>query len=133
MDEMQDWFDERQDALRSKGCSNADITTITTMNKIQRVVSQCKASHGGPLTTIEELDNIIENTNDEKKLSKILDLEIRYRKFTMTKVKSDCPLFLQRKLTNQQKKENIRLLMECQDLGLKAVATIQIDNNRPRY
>lgn len=125
LEEMQHWFDERQDALRNKGCSNADITTITSMNKIQRVVSQCKENHGGPLTKVEELDSIIKNTVDEKQLSRILDLEIRYRKFTMTKVKSDCPLFLQRKLTNEQKIENIRLLMESQDLGLKAVATME--------
>ena len=65
------------------------------------------------------VDLKIHNSGDKTtQQSRILDLEIRYRKFTMTKVKSDCPLFLQRKLTNEQKIENIRLLMESQDLGL---------------
>ncbi|XP_066915999.1 uncharacterized protein [Clytia hemisphaerica] len=44
--EMQDWFDERQDALRKKGCSNAEIAAITTMNRILRVVNQCRSNHG---------------------------------------------------------------------------------------
>lgn len=42
----------------------------------------------------------------------------------MTKIKNDCPLFQQRKLSNQQKIENVTLLMESQDLGLKALATM---------
>ena len=40
----------------------------------------------------------------------------------MTNVKSDCPLFQQQKLSNEQKMENIGLLMESQELGLKALA-----------
>jgi len=119
---MQDWFDERQDALRTKGCSNADIAVITTMNRIQRVVNQCRVNHGGPISSKEELQTLVDTIQDEKALGKILDLEVRYRKFTMTK--NDCPLFQQRKLSNQQKIENISLLMESQDLGLRALATM---------
>ena len=122
---MQSIFNEGQDKLRVSGCSNSDIAAITTMNKIQRVVMQCKKNHGGPIVSKEELDEIIASTKDVKKLSKALDLEIRYRKFTMTKVKNDCPLFQQRKLTVDKKIENIHLLMDSQELGLKALATME--------
>ena len=123
--QLQSKFDEKQDKLRSAGCSDPDIAAITTMNKIQRVVKQCKENHGGPILTKDELDKIISKTKkDETQLGKILDLEIRYRKFTMTKVKNDCPLFLQRKLSNDKKIKNLNLLIDSQTLSLRALATM---------
>ena len=122
--ELQKVFDKRQDALRMRGCSDADIAAITTSNKVQRVVRQCKENHNGPLVTKEELDALVSATKDEKVLNKTLDLEIRYRKFTMTKVKNDCPLFLQRKINAEEKVKNLKLLMDSQELGLKALATM---------
>ena len=92
------------------------------MNRIQRVVRQCKKSQGGPVISKEELAEIVKSTEDPGKLSMILDLEIRYRKFTMTNVKNDCP---QRKIDNNRKIENIHLLMDSQELGLKALATME--------
>ena len=92
------------------------------MNKIQWVASQCRNNRCEPLTSKEELAEVAEKVVDPKKLSKLLDLEIRYRKFTKTNVKSDCPLFKQQKLSNEQKMENIGLLMDSQELGLKALA-----------
>ena len=121
---LQNIFDKKQNALRSSGVSDPDIAIITTSNKIQRVVKQCKVNHNGPLVTQEELDDIVSNTSDSVKLNKVLDLEIRYRKFTMTKVKGDCPLFLQRKIAVDQKIKNLELLMDSQELGLKALATM---------
>ena len=73
---MQCWFDERQDVVRRSGCSDSDIATITTMNKIQPVVSQCLNNHCSPLTSKEELPEVAEKVVDLKKLSKLLDLEI---------------------------------------------------------
>ena len=122
--ELQKVFDREQDALRSSGVSDSDISVITTSNKIQRVVKQCKTHHNGPLITKEELDEIVSTMEDTKELNKLLDLEIRYRKFTMTKVKSDCPLFLQKKLDTEQKIKNLKLLMHSQELGMKALATM---------
>ena len=84
-----------------------------------------KESRCGPIVSKEELDEIIASTKDTQQLSKILDLEIRYRKFTMTNVKNDCPLFQQRKLTVERKIENIHLLMDSQELGLKTLATME--------
>ena len=121
---MQYWFDERQDVLRRSGCFDSDIAAITTMNKIQRVVSQCRNHHCGPLTSKEELAEMAEKVVDPKKLSKLLDLEIRHRKFIMTNVKSNCPLFQKRKLSKEQKMENIGLLMDSHELGLKALTTM---------
>ena len=94
------------------------------MNKIQRVASQCRNNHCRPLTSKEELAEMAEKLVDPKKLSKLLDLEIRYRKFTMTNVKSDCPLFQQRYLSNKQKMENIVFLMDIHELGLKPFVTM---------
>ena len=42
----------------------------------------------------------------------------------MTNVKSNCPLFQQQKLSNKQKIENIGLLIESQELRLKALTTM---------
>ena len=73
---MQCWLDERHDVLRRSGCSDSDIATITTMNKIQRVVSQCRNNHRRPLDSKEELAEMAEKVIDPKKLSKLLVLEI---------------------------------------------------------
>ena len=42
----------------------------------------------------------------------------------MTKVKNDCPLFLQRKLSNDKKIKNLNLLIDSQTLSLRALATM---------
>ena len=85
-------------------------------------MKQCKVHHNGPLVTEEELNEVVISTTNLKELNKLLDLEIRYRKFTMTKIKSDCPLLLQRKINIEQKIKNLKLLMDSQELGSKALA-----------
>ena len=60
----------------------------------------------------------------EKQLHSILNLEIRYRKFTMTNVKDICPLFRQKDVTIENKVKNLKLLMDSQTVGFNANATI---------
>ena len=56
-------------------------------NKIQIVVEQCRKSHGGPISEDNELEGILEKIKDDKKLKSALTAEIRYRKFTLLKIK----------------------------------------------
>ena len=68
---IQNLFDVNQEALRTAGVSDADAAVITTSNKIQRVVRQCKEHHNGPIVTKEELDELVTSTKDSKKVIKI--------------------------------------------------------------
>ena len=126
---MQNEFKKQQEILKSNGIiEDADIAVITTTNKVQRVVGQCKKSHDGPWLDIPDMHTSVQKytTNDgvEKKLHSILDYEIRYRKFTMTNVKDSCPLFRQRGLSIETKVKHLELLMQSQTIGFNANATM---------
>ena len=83
MDIMQKEFDKKQKALIAAGVVPADAILITSENKIQRVVEQCRRSHGGSITNDEEVENISARFSDDKSKKSALVLEIRYRKFTV--------------------------------------------------
>ena len=83
MDIMQKEFDKKQKALIAAGVVPADAILITSENKIQRVVEQCRRSHGGPITEESEVENIVAKYKDDKSKKSALVLEIRYRKFTV--------------------------------------------------
>ena len=124
---LQKDFKGNQDVLKSHGLEDADIAVVTSVNKVQRVVAQCKKSHGGPLSDIAELHESVNKfaiNGVEKKLHTILNLEIRYRKFTMTNVKDICPLFCQKGLTVEVKVKNLELLLDSQNIGFNANATM---------
>ena len=53
-----------------------------------------------------------------------MNLEIRFRKFTLTEVKSTCPLFWQRGLTSEEKLKNLRTLINSQ-LEFRALADME--------
>ena len=61
-----------------------DAIAITQQNKVLRCIYSCKATHGGLLTTEDELMTL---TNDEKSLNAALNLEIRLRRLTLDRVK----------------------------------------------
>ena len=87
-------------------------------------MSQCKISHDGPVITIEALHKLVqERSGDDKELHKCLNLEIRFRKFTLTEVKSSCPLFRQKGLSVQEKVQNLEALIDSQ-LNFKALASM---------
>ena len=127
---MQSDFNKKQEMLKCHGIEDADIAALTTENRIQRVVSQCKKNHNGTITDKKELDELVNKFTDktdilQKKLHAALNLEIRYRKFTMTKVKANCQLLAQKNLSVEQKVKNLQLLLDSQALGLRALATME--------
>ena len=106
------------------GVDEADVNTICTENQVIKVMSQCKTSHDGPVITIEALHKLVqEKSIDDKELHKCLNLEIRFRKFTLTEVKSSCPLFRQKGLSVQEKLQNLEALIDSQ-LNFKALASM---------
>ena len=78
---LQKKFKENQKVLRSTD-ADADVAAVTTINKVQRVVGQCKKSHNGPWIDVEEMTQEVEkrrlNDSKEKALHSMLNLEIRY-------------------------------------------------------
>ena len=82
----------------------------------------CKKLHGGSLTTLDELTELVKSwKGTEKSLHTSLNLEIRLRKLTLTKVKADCLLFKQMKLSIKEKERNLRSLIDSQ-LDFKTLA-----------
>ena len=63
-------------------------------NQVLRCVAQCKERHNGPVTGVEELKALVNDRNSEKDLHQSLNLEIRLRRLTFTKVKTACPLLV---------------------------------------
>ena len=57
---LQRSFKEKQEALKNHGLEDADVAVVTTVNKVQRVVTQCKMSHGGPVSDVLELHDLVE-------------------------------------------------------------------------
>ena len=134
---LQRSFKEKQEALKNHGLEDADVAVVTTVNKVQRVVTQCKMSHGGPVSDVLELHDLVEkyflNDGVEKKLHSILNLEVRYRKFTMTNVKDNCSLFRQQGIALTEKVKNLELLLESQSIGFNASATMDDLENAVMY
>ena len=100
------------------GVVPADSILITSESKIQRVVEQCRRSHGGPITNEEKVENILARYTDDKSKKSALVLEIRYRKFTVLNVKESNPLFKQQNLTVEQLSTNLKVLLQKTDLSL---------------
>ena len=124
IDIKQKEFDKTQKELISLGVDNADIETICSENRVIKVVSKCKESHNGPIDTTDDLHKLVqEKAENEKELHKCLNLEIRFRKFTLNEVKSTCPLFRQKGLSIQLKVKNLEALIDSQ-LNFKALASM---------
>ena len=73
-----------------------------------KVLAQYKKSHSGPLTSVEELNNLVNKwTLPQAALHTTLNLEIRFRKLTVTTIKGDCALFKQKKMSVEDKVRNL--------------------------
>ena len=57
--EKQCVFDKEQNQFSSK--------TLDDVNRLIKIISACKKSHGGPMTTIEELQNLIQSWKKSEK------------------------------------------------------------------
>ena len=71
----------------SLGIEEEDAAKLNTGNKIIRCVVASKKSHNDPLTSVEELENMVQNWSG-KALHTALNIEIHFRKFSFTTVKS---------------------------------------------
>ena len=97
-------------------------------SKVMILVNKLKESHDGPITTAPELHKVMSiYKNDDKKRTAILTLEIRLRKLTLTKIKSSCPLFKQRGISEEVKTKNLESLIAS---TLKCSATADFEDLR---
>ena len=95
-----------------KAVDDLDATNICSDNKLIKCVADCKKSHNGPIIDVDGLETLTENlSSDEMTLQKALNLEIRFRKLSLTNVKDPCPLFRQRGLSIDEKKRNLNTLI----------------------
>ena len=125
IDKMQVEFDSKQKSLIAAGVVPADALLMTTENKIQRVVDQCRRSHGGPISDETEVDDILKKFSNDKQRKSALMLEVRYRKFTVLNIKESNPLFKQQNLSVEQLSTNLKLLLKKTDLTLASTATME--------
>ena len=124
MDKIQQEFDSKQKSLIDAGVVPADAILLTAENKIQRVVEQCRRSHGGPISDESEVEKIIIQCPDDKRRKSAHSLEIRFRKFTVLNIKESNPLFKQQNLSVEQLCNNLRLLLKKTDRALASTATM---------
>ena len=125
IDKAQKEFSDNQKALIASGVTPPEAIQMTAQNRIHRVVEQCRKSHGGPITDENEVDAIVEKMKDEKALKSALTAEIRYRKFTLLKIKESNPLFKQRNLSNEQLTANLKFILQKSMVGLTCSASIE--------
>ena len=111
VEKAQDEFTVDQKALIAKGVVPADAIKMTADNRIIRLVEACRKSHGGPISNLAELDNLLETTPKDKLRSALVS-EIRYRKFSLLNLKDSNPVFKQRGIPEHQLAENLRLLLD---------------------
>ena len=78
-------------------------------NKVLQIVNKVKESHNEPIATIEELHEILCKYQNMR--NRILSLEMRFRKLTLTKIKVGCPLFRQMNITDDLKQQNLESLI----------------------
>ena len=113
--EKEQSFTKAQQALIDVDVNEDDSIKLTQSNKILNCVSACRKVHNGPITTIEELDSLVQDKKrHDMALHKSLNLEIRLHKLTFTHVKVTCPLFQQQKLDIEQKRKNLESLISTQ-------------------
>ena len=112
LDELQFQFDKKQTNLIASGLKDDEAVILSKETQVQRVVRQCKESHGGPIHNVAELEKLIADKSDEKALGQALNLEIRYRKFTcLLKVATNNELFRQQGIDNKLRITHLKQLL----------------------
>ena len=115
-------FNQKQKELVEMGIDEEDAMVLSYQNTILNCIEKCKSLHGGPVTTSEELDKLINTwSGTEDNLHKSLNYEIRLRKYSFTKIKADNALFKQKNLSIADKKRNLLCLI-CSQLELRTLA-----------
>ena len=104
VDKLQFEFDQRQNSLMSSGLREDEAVILSKETQVQRVVRQCKESHGGPIHSLKELESLVV-------LKGKVD-EIRYRKFTcLLKVATNNELFKQQGIENKERITHLSQLL----------------------
>lgn len=112
LDELQLKFDKKQADLMAQGLRDDEVLVLSKESQVQRVVRQCKESHGGPIHSVKELEELIKKKPTEKALASALNYEIRYRKFTcLLKVATNNELFKQQGIDNKQRIVHLKQLL----------------------
>ena len=107
VDKLQFEFDQRQNR-------EDEAVILSKETQVQRVVRQCKESHGGPIHSLKELESLVvlKGKVNEKALASALNLEIRYRKFTcLLKVATNNELFKQQGIENKERITHLSQLL----------------------
>ena len=118
-------LEENQRELIKAGVDDLDATNICSNNKLIKCVADCKKSHNGPIINADGLETLTKDlSSDEMTLHKALNLEIRFKKLSLTDVKDTCPLFRQRGLSIDEKKMNLKTLISSQ-LNFCALASME--------
>ena len=107
------------------GVDDLDANNICSGNKLIKCVADCNKSHNGPIIEVDGLQTLMKDLlSDEMTLHKALNLEIRFRKLSLTNVKDTCPLFRQRGLSINEKKRNLKTMISSQ-LNFCALASMK--------
>ena len=105
-------FEEKQRELIKTGVDNLDTTNICSDNKLIKCAADCKKSHNRPIIDADGLEMLTKDlSSDEMTLHKALNLEIRFRKLSLTNVKYTSPLFRQRGLWIDEEKRKLKTLI----------------------
>ena len=106
------------------GVDDLDANNICSDNKLIKCVADCNKSHNRPIIEVDGLQTLTKDLlPDEMTLHKALNLEIRFRKLSLTNVKDTCPLFRQRGLSINEKKRNLKTMISSQ-LNFCALASM---------
>ena len=119
---LRETFSDEQKELMKMNVKRDDAVLLTNRNKILHCISLCKNRHGGPLTSVQEVVEMVKKyKGDDKGLNKSLNLEIRLCKLSFTKVKSTFPLLKQQNISIEEKIKNLTSLIKTQ-LEVKELA-----------
>ena len=111
---------EQQLNLRDLGCTDAYTVALERQSKMTTLIEKLKG-HGGPLNSEEEIDQFLEIQKEkkvsDKQLASMLNNEIRFRReanlrYALTK---NCYLYKQRKISNDERIRNLRILVQRPD------------------
>ena len=112
VDALQLQFDQRQKSLMAAGLREDEAVILSKESQVQTVVRRCKESHGGPIHSLSELEQLIKDKGNDEALASALNLEIRYRKFTcLLKVANNNELFRQRGIDNKLRIVHLKQLL----------------------
>ena len=115
MEIKQKKFEEKQREWIKAGVDDLGTTNICSDNKLIKCVTGCKKFHNKPIIDVDGLETLTKDLfSDEATLYKALNLEIRFRKLSLTDIKGTYPLFRQRDLSIDEKKGNLKTVISSQ-------------------